>query len=108
MHDRIAASLVIRSWAVPGSNDPDAVPLDVFGAVLGGLASSRLDNALVREEKLAVQVSAGTQSLSQLGIFIVQAVVRPGVDPATSPSGSTRSWPTCSPTARPRTKSSAS
>jgi len=83
MHDRIAASLVIRSWAVPGLNDPDAVPLDVFGAVLGGLASSRLNNALVREEKLAVQVSAGTQSLSQLGIFIVQAVVRPGVDPAT-------------------------
>jgi predicted Zn-dependent peptidase len=83
MHDRIAASLVIRAWAVPGMNDPDAVPLDVFGAVLGGLASSRLNNALVREEKLAVQVSAGTQSMSQLGIFVVQAVVRPGVDPAT-------------------------
>jgi zinc protease len=83
MHDRVAASLVLRSWAVPGLNDPDAVPLDVFGAVLGGLASSRLDNALVREEKVAVQVSAGVQSLSQLGIFLVQAVVRPGVDPAT-------------------------
>ncbi|HEU4650043.1 MAG TPA: pitrilysin family protein [Croceibacterium sp.] len=82
MHDRIAAPLVIRSWAVPGMNDPDAVPLDVFGAVLGGLASSRLTNALVREEKLAVQVSAGTQSMSQLGIFVIQAVVRPGVDPA--------------------------
>jgi predicted Zn-dependent peptidase len=83
MHDRIAASLVIRAWAVPGMNDADAVPLDVFGAVLGGLASSRLNNALVREEKLAVQVSAGTQSMSQIGIFVVQAVVRPGVDPAT-------------------------
>jgi zinc protease len=83
MHDRVAASLVIRSWAVPGMNDPDAVPLDVFGAVLGGLASSRLNNALVREEKLAVQVSAGVQSMSQLGLFLVQAVVRPGVDPAT-------------------------
>jgi predicted Zn-dependent peptidase len=83
MHDRIAASLVIRAWAVPGMNDPDAVPLDVFGAVLGGLASSRLNNALVREEKLAVQVSAGVQSMSQIGIFVVQAVVRPGVDPAT-------------------------
>ncbi len=83
MHDRIAASLVIRAWAVPGMNDPDAVPLDVFGAVLGGLASSRLNNALVREEKLAVQVSAGVQSLSQIGMFVVQAVVRPGVDPTT-------------------------
>jgi predicted Zn-dependent peptidase len=83
MRDRVAAPLVIRSWAVPGLNDPDAVPLEVFGAVLGGLASSRLDNALVREEKTAVQVSAGVLSMSQLGIFIVQAVVRPDVDPAT-------------------------
>ncbi len=83
MHDRVAAPLVIRSWAVPGMNDPDAVPLEVFGAVLGGLASSRLDNALVREEKTAVQVSAGVLSMSQLGIFIVQAVVRPDVDPTT-------------------------
>jgi predicted Zn-dependent peptidase len=81
MHDRIAASLVIRSWAVPGMNDPDAVPLEVFGSVLGGLASSRLNNALVREEKLAVQVSAGVQSMSQLGMFLIQAVVRPGVEP---------------------------
>src|SRR6187402_3217439 len=31
MHDRIAASLMIRAWAVPGMNDPDAVSLDVFG-----------------------------------------------------------------------------
>jgi predicted Zn-dependent peptidase len=83
MHDRIAVPLVIRSWAVPGLNDPDAVPLDVFAAVLGGLASSRMTNALVRDEKLAVQVSAGTQSMSQIGMFLVQVVVRPGVDPAT-------------------------
>ncbi|MBO9519220.1 MAG: insulinase family protein [Porphyrobacter sp.] len=82
MQDRVAATLIVRSWAVPGLNDPDAVPLDVFASVLGGLASSRLDNLLVREEKTAVQVSAGVQSLSQLGMFLVQAVVRPGVDPA--------------------------
>jgi predicted Zn-dependent peptidase len=82
MQDRVAATLILRSWAVPGLNDPDAVPLDVLASVLGGLASSRLDNLLVREEKTAVQVSAGVQSLSQLGMFLVQAVVRPGVDPA--------------------------
>ena len=80
--DRIAATLILRSWAVPGLNDPDAAPLEVFGSVLGGLGSSRLDNALVRKEKLAVQVSAGVQSMSQLGIFSVQVVVRPGVDVA--------------------------
>ncbi|WP_213980143.1 pitrilysin family protein [Sphingomonas sp. dw_22] len=80
--DNIAATMILRTWAVPGVNDPDAVPLDVFGQVLGGLASSRFDNALVRKEKLAVQVSAGVESMSQLGIFQVQAIVRPGVDPA--------------------------
>jgi zinc protease len=83
MKDRVAATMILKSWAVPGMNDKDAVPLDVFGDVLGGLASSRLDNALVRKEKVAVQVSAGVQSMAQLGIFQVQAIVKPGVDPAT-------------------------
>jgi predicted Zn-dependent peptidase len=80
--DRVAATLILRTWTVPGLNDPDAVPLDVFASVLGGLASSRLDNELVRREKLLVQVSSGVQSLSQIGIFQIQAVVKPGVDPA--------------------------
>jgi zinc protease len=80
--DRVAATMILRTWAVPGLNDADAVPLDVFGQVLGGLASSRFDNALVRKEKIAVQVSAGVQSMAQLGIFQVQAIVKPGVDPA--------------------------
>ncbi len=82
LKDRIAATLILRSWAVPGLNDPDAVPLDVAASVLGGLASSRLDNALVRKEKLAVQVAADVDSMAQLGMFEVQVVVRPGVDPA--------------------------
>ena len=82
MKDRVAARMVLRTWAVPGMNDPEAVALDVFGDVLGGLASSRLDNALVRQEKVAVQVSAGVQSMAQLGIFQVQAIVKPGVDAA--------------------------
>jgi predicted Zn-dependent peptidase len=82
MKDRVAATMILRTWAVPGMNDPDAVALDVFGDVLGGLASSRLDNALVRQDKVAVQVSAGVQSMAQLGIFQVQAIVKPGVDAA--------------------------
>lgn len=82
LKDRVAATMILRTWAVPGLNDPDSVALDVFGEVLGGLASSRLDNALVRGDKSAVNVSAGLQSLAQLGIFTVQAIVKPGVDPA--------------------------
>ena len=80
IHDRVGAALVTRQWVVPGLNDKDAAALQAGGSVLGGLSSARLNNALVRQEKLAIQVSAGVQSLAQLGIFQVIMVVRPGVD----------------------------
>ena len=80
--DRVAAVLVMKSWPVPNFRDRDAAALEVAGGVLGGLASSRLDNALVKREKLAVQVSAGNNGLRGAGVFQIRAVVRPGVDPA--------------------------
>jgi predicted Zn-dependent peptidase len=80
--DRVGATLLMRTWAVPGLNDADSTALDVAAGVLGGLSSSRLDNALVRGEKLAVQVSANNSSFAQIGTFTVSATVRPGVDPA--------------------------
>jgi predicted Zn-dependent peptidase len=80
--DRVAAVMLSRHWVVPGLNDQDAASLDVAAGVLGGLASSRLDNALVKREKLAVNVSAENESFSQLGMFEIQAIVKPGVDPA--------------------------
>ncbi|KQN40941.1 peptidase M16 [Sphingomonas sp. Leaf407] len=80
MKDRVAATMIMKVWPVPGLNDPDSPALDVAMSAFGGLASSRLDNELVKREKLAVQVSAGVQSLSQAGMLIVRAVVRPGVD----------------------------
>jgi predicted Zn-dependent peptidase len=49
--------------------------------VLGGLSSSRLDNALVRDEKIAVSVSAGLSPFQRVGLFSVSATVKPGVDP---------------------------
>src|SRR5687768_4555207 len=47
LHDRVATTRLYRLWAVPGLTDTDTVPLDVAATVLGGLSSSRLDNALV-------------------------------------------------------------
>jgi predicted Zn-dependent peptidase len=82
MKDRVAATTVSRYWPAPGLLDEQLVPLDIAGSVLGGLSSSRLDNALVREEKLAVSVSAGHVGFQRVGWFSVSATVRPGVDPA--------------------------
>ncbi|TPG40355.1 insulinase family protein [Sphingomonas koreensis] len=81
-HDEVANTTVSRMWAVPGITDPDAPALDMVASVLGGLASSRLDNALVRDKQTAVSVSAYSQGLEHAGEFSVEAVVKPGVDPA--------------------------
>ncbi|MFL6857659.1 MAG: M16 family metallopeptidase [Allosphingosinicella sp.] len=83
MHDRVATTRLYRMWAVPGLTAGDNVPLDIAASVLGGLSSSRLDNALVRGEKIAVNVSASVQAFERISLFEVTADVKPGVDPAT-------------------------
>ncbi|HEX6072644.1 MAG TPA: pitrilysin family protein [Sphingomicrobium sp.] len=82
MKDNVASTIIQRYWAVPGLLDQRLAALDIGGSVLGGLASSRLDRILVRDEKIAVSVSAGLTPLQRAGIFSVSAVVTPGVDPA--------------------------
>jgi zinc protease len=82
MHDRVATVSISREWTTPGINDPEAVQVQLAAFVLGGLGSSRLQNILVRQEKLAVGVSANVQQFEQVGILEVKASVRPGVDPA--------------------------
>lgn len=82
MHDHIPATRLYREWVVPGILDPSQAPLDVAAGVLGGLASSRLDNALVRGEQSAVAVSAGLETFHRISIFQVQVDVKPGVDAA--------------------------
>jgi zinc protease len=82
MKDRVAAVQIQRHWAVPGLLSNQLAALDIGGSVLGGLASSRLDRILVRDEKLAVGVTAGLQPFHRIGMFEVTATVKPGVDPA--------------------------
>ena len=82
MKDRVAATQLQRYWAVPGLLSDQLATLDLGGAILGGLASSRLDNILVRDEKLAVAVSAGLQPFHRVGQFEINVTVKPGVDPA--------------------------
>src|SRR5690606_29399899 len=82
MKDRVAAVQLQRHWVVPGLLSDQLAALDLGGSILGGLASSRLDRILVREEKLAVSVSAGHMPFHRIGLFQVNVTVKPGVDPA--------------------------
>ncbi|MDP8915830.1 MAG: insulinase family protein, partial [Pseudomonadota bacterium] len=81
MQDRVANTRLYRNWAVPGRSDPAIVPLEIAASVLGGLASSRLDNELVRGDQTAVSVTAGLQPHQRVGLFQVVVDVKPGADP---------------------------
>ncbi len=80
--DRVATPRIYRMWAVPGLDNREYLPLAMGATVLGGLASSRLDNALVREQQLAVRVSASAEIFAQAGQFVISADAAPGVDQA--------------------------
>ena len=80
MKDKVATTRIYRNWVVPGLNDPDYTPLDIGMTVLGGLASSRLDNIMVREEKNAVSVSAFVLPFVHGSLVQIQADVKPGED----------------------------
>ena len=80
MTDRVANTRLYRVWATPGLLDPQSVPLEITADVLGGLASSRLDNELVRGDQSAVSVSTTFLPFQRLGLFFAQVDVKPGVD----------------------------
>ncbi len=80
--DRVPVLKVTRNWSGPGLNAPDMPALEIGLDILGGLSSSRLDNALVRNEKIAVGVTAGAESLEDVSLLMVSMDVKPGVDRA--------------------------
>ena len=81
MHDRVANTRLYRNWVVPGLTDRRSRSRSTVGAtILGGLASSRLDNALVRGEQTAVSVTADVQPFHRISLFEVTVDVKPGQD----------------------------
>ena len=82
MKDHVATTIIQRYWAVPGLLNKQLAPLDIGASILGGLASSRFDRILVRDEKVAIAASASLSPFQRIGVFSVSAYVKPGVDPA--------------------------
>ncbi|MCJ2188149.1 M16 family metallopeptidase [Novosphingobium beihaiensis] len=80
--DQVPVLRLTRNWTAPGLNDPDTPALNVGMYILGGLASSRLDNALVRGQELAVSTTAYDQVFQQLSFLTMVMNVKPGVDRA--------------------------
>src|SRR5688572_15352032 len=82
LHDRVSNTRLYRTWAVPGQLDDASADLDIAAIVLGGLNSSRLDNALVRGDESAVTVTSSYQPFHRVGMFEVTVDVKEGQDVA--------------------------
>jgi predicted Zn-dependent peptidase len=82
MHDRVPNTQLSRTWVTPGLLSDEAAALDVAASVFGGLASSRLDNVLVRGEETATSVSASYQPFQRLGMVDMEVNVKTGGDAA--------------------------
>ncbi len=82
--DQVPATRIYRYWSGPGMEDPDALPLQVGMHVLGGLASSRLDNELVRGSELATRVVGYFYAYEQVGFATAYMDIAPGQDRASA------------------------
>lgn len=80
MTGSVPVTRLTQNWSGPGLNDPDAIALQVGMTILGGLASSRLDNALVRGQELAVSVTASAMAFEQVSFLQTTMDVKPGID----------------------------
>ncbi len=82
LYDQVPTARISRNYVIPGRTDPATPLVDVAATILAGGNSSRLYNDLVRDKKLAVDVSGGAQPFEKVSLVEIQVDVAPGVDPA--------------------------
>ena len=80
--DEVELAKVTVAWQSPRHFGPGDAELDLLASVLGQGKASRLYKALVYDQKIAQEVSARQESRVLGSDFVVDALVRPGVDPA--------------------------
>jgi zinc protease len=80
--DNVQLAKVILAWQSPRHFGPGDAELDLLSSVLAQGKASRLYKALVYDQKIAQEVSAQQESRTLGSQFVVDALVRPGVDPA--------------------------
>lgn len=78
LKDRIPSPRISFNWTVPGRLDQAAALNDIALTILAGGASSRLNNALVRESRLAVAVGGGVQAFEKVGMAEISVTLSPG------------------------------
>jgi zinc protease len=79
--DNVELTKVTLAWQSPRHFAPGDADLDLLASVLAKGKESRLYKSLVYDQKIAQSVSAQQESHVLASDFVVDALVRPGVDP---------------------------
>lgn len=82
MQDRVPQTRIYRAWHGPAWRDPGVQSMQLVAEVLSGSKSARFDRRLLYEKELVTSVSAFAWDSELAGSFILQATVKPGVDPS--------------------------
>jgi zinc protease len=76
--DRVQLPRLYWSWPTVAEDHPDAPALDLLAAVLSDGDASRLERALVRERRVATDVTADSESKEIGGRFTLEATAAEG------------------------------
>jgi Predicted Zn-dependent peptidases len=82
MQDRVPQTRIYKVWNVPPWGAPDADYLSLAASALSSGKSSRFYKRLVFDEQIATDVDASVELREIGGLFVVEAGVRRGVEPA--------------------------
>jgi zinc protease len=82
MSDRVPQARVYRFYHAPAWKDLQLQYVSLIADVLSGSKSARLDRRLVYEKELATDVAAFISDSELASGLIIQATVKPNVDPA--------------------------
>ncbi len=80
--DRVPQSRIYKIWNIPQWGDQGSLFLDLAASILADGKSSRLYKRLVYTDQIATQVSAYAETREIAGLFRIEAMVKPGIEPA--------------------------
>jgi predicted Zn-dependent peptidase len=80
--DNVELAKVTLAWQSPRHFAPGDAEMDLIASVLSNGKASRLYKSLVYDQKIAQSVTATQESRVLASQFVVEATVRPGIDPS--------------------------
>lgn len=75
----VPVDVLVKSWHMAGRLDPDYYTTDLITDILGGGASSRLHQRLVKEEKLFSSIDCGHTGSTDAGLVSIEGKLAKGV-----------------------------